>query len=84
MFEGKVIVKIKTHMLCSVTFFQQSWHQPGRPQVTVWRMHIACFVRKATDTHSEYVILIALPQQQWLHECALMLRYTYVACLVCI
>jgi len=58
--------------------------QPGRPQVTIWRMHIACCVHKATDTHSEYVILIALPQQQWLHECALMLRHTYVACLVCI
>jgi len=24
--------------------------------------------QKATDKHSEYVILIALPQQQWLHE----------------
>jgi hypothetical protein len=58
--------------------------QLGRPQVTIWRMHIACCVHKATDTRSEYVILIALPQQQWLHECASMLCYMYVACLVCI
>jgi hypothetical protein len=29
-------------------------------------------------THSEYVILIAFPLQQWLHECASLLRYTYI------
>jgi len=32
---------------------------------------------KVTNKHSEYVILIALLRQQWLHECASMLRYTY-------
>jgi hypothetical protein len=32
------------------------------------------------DTHSEYVILIPCPLQQWLHESATMLHYTYVAC----
>jgi len=31
----------------------------GRPQVTVWRMRIACWIPKATNTHSEYVILFA-------------------------
>jgi hypothetical protein len=35
----------------------------------------------ATDTHSEYVILITFPLEQRLHERASMLRYTYVACL---
>ena len=49
--------------------------------MTVWRMRIA-WIPKATDTRSEYVILVAVPQQQWLHERALMLRYTYLACLV--
>ena len=33
-------------------------------------MRIACRVPKATNTHSEYVILIAFPLQQWLHESA--------------
>jgi len=28
---------------------------------------IACWTTKATDMHSEYVILIVFPQQQWLH-----------------
>ena len=46
-------------------------------------MHIACCVHKATDTHSVYVIVIALPQQQWLHECASMLLL-YVRCLSCL
>jgi len=31
-------------------------------------MRIARWIRKATKTHSEYVILTALPQQKWLHE----------------
>ena len=32
------------------------------------RMRFACWVTKAIDTHSEYVILTALPPQQWLCE----------------
>jgi hypothetical protein len=38
----------------------------GRAQMAIWRMRIACWVTMATDTHSEYVILIAFPLQQWL------------------
>ena len=53
----------------------------GRPQMKIWHMCIACWIPKATNTHSEYVILIAFPQQQWLHERASMLRHTYIACL---
>ena len=47
--------------------------------MTIWRMRIACWIIKATDTLSEHIILvlIAFPQQQWLHERALLLRYTY-------
>ena len=53
--------------------------EPDRPQMTIWRMSIACWMPKATDTHSEYVILIALPLQQLLHEHASNLRYMYIA-----
>ena len=53
----------------------------GRQQVTIWRMRNACWIPSATNTHSEYVILIAFPLQQWLHERASVLRYTYIACL---
>jgi hypothetical protein len=31
----------------------------GRPHVAIWRMCIACWIAKATDTNSEYVMLIA-------------------------
>jgi len=44
----------------------------------IWRMHILCWITKATNTNSKYVILISFPLQQWLHESALMLRYTYI------
>jgi hypothetical protein len=54
----------------------------GRPQITIWRMRIACWIPKATDTHSEYVILVAFPLQQWLHERASVLRYTFIGCIV--
>jgi hypothetical protein len=46
-------------------------------------MRIACGIPKATNTHWEYVILIAFPVQQWLQEPASVLRYTHkIVCLV--
>jgi hypothetical protein len=44
----------------------------------------SCWITKATDTHSEYVIFIAFPWQQCLRERASVLHYTrtYIACLV--
>jgi len=56
----------------------------GRPHMTIWCMCIACWIPEATNTHSGCVILIAFSQQQCLHECASVLRYTYIACLVCL
>jgi len=38
----------------------------------IWRNQTASWITKATNTHSEYVILIAFPLQQWLRERALM------------
>jgi len=40
---------------------------PSMPQMTIWRISIACWILKATKTHSERVKLIAFPLQQWLH-----------------
>jgi hypothetical protein len=47
----------------------------------VWHIHIAGWIPKATNTHSEYVILIAFTLTQWLGERACMLRLYYIACL---
>jgi hypothetical protein len=53
-----------------------------KPQMTIWRIRTACWKPKATNTPSEYVILISSARQQLLHERASKLRYTYVAYLV--
>jgi len=45
-------------------------------------MHFVCWIPKAKNTHSEYVILSAFPLQQWLHERASILRCRFSACLV--
>jgi len=48
--------------------------------ITIWRLHTACWILKATYTHRGCVILIAFPLQQWLQESASVLHYTYTAC----
>jgi hypothetical protein len=53
--------------------------QRGRPQMTIWRMCIACCIPKATNTHSGYVIVLPFSLQQWLHERVPNLRNTYIA-----
>ena len=59
----------------------QNTVQQDRPPMTMWSVCMACWITKPTNTHLEYVILIAFPLQQWLQERS-MLRYTYIAWLV--
>jgi hypothetical protein len=56
--------------------------ESGRPRITIWRMRIACWIPKATNTHSECVISIAFTLQYSLHERASILLYTHIACIV--
>jgi len=63
-FQIKVLEKIKTHILVSVTFFfpfenravcEKMWInivERGRLQMIIWRMRIACWMPKATSTHT--------------------------------
>ena len=77
----KFVEKIKAHISCSVNFcrsravYEMVWNvvQPDRPQTTICPKRIARRVPKATDIHSEYVILTAFPLQKWLHEWVLCL-----------
>jgi hypothetical protein len=89
------VEKIKTHILCSINFFPKIvplWNNVEKEHRTrqatddniIRRMRCACWITKATDTHTKYVILIAFPRQQWLCKSASMLRYTYIACLAII
>jgi len=56
--------------------------EPGRSHMTIWRMGTARWIPNVTNTHSEYVIPIAFPPQQWSHERVSMLRYMYIVSLV--
>jgi hypothetical protein len=63
------VEKITTYISRSVTSLNRSldekkWKntvQPDRPQVTIRRMRTACWIPKATNAHSEYVIHVAFP-----------------------
>jgi hypothetical protein len=44
--------------------------ETDRSQMTIWRMRVAFSIPKATNAHSQYVILTAFPPQQSLHESA--------------
>jgi hypothetical protein len=54
----------------------------GRTQITVRRMRTACWVHKATDSHSEYVIIVAFPQKECTNvpNCYV---HAFIVCLVC-
>ena len=54
----------------------------GRLQTAIWRMRVACCIPKATNTHSEYVMLIAFffSVQQRLCERVSLLQ---IHCLYC-
>jgi len=55
------------HILCPITLFENRalyevmWKiivKRDRPQMTIWRTSITCWIPKAKNTHSEYVILL--------------------------
>ena len=67
---SKVLEQIKTHTIYSITLFPESravyelmWKtmvEPHRTQLTK-KNGFACRITKATETHSEHVILITFP-----------------------
>jgi len=90
MFQARVVKKIEnTHCRFNIffsenrAFYEIMWRNTLEPDMPhdMSRMRIAWEITKSTNTHSECVILIAFPRQQWLRECALMLRYTESVCL---
>jgi len=55
-------------------------HRQAADDNIKWHMRIACWITKATDTHSEYVIIIASPRQQCLRERASILGLHIIFC----
>jgi hypothetical protein len=86
-----------THVLCSVTSF--TWKscsiwadvekRGGAREATddniILRMRFACWITKATHTHSTCGILFAFPRQQWLHSASqcYVIRALPVFCVLC-
>jgi hypothetical protein len=50
--------------------------------VIIRHMCFACWLTKVTDAHTEYVVLLTFPRQQWWLERALTVTYTNIASLV--
>jgi len=92
MFQKKVVKKIETRILCSISFRKlchlrdiverMLYSGADHRWQYKWQMHFASWIPKATNTHSGCVKLIAFPMQEWLHEWASKLHYTHTACLV--
>jgi len=67
MFQTKVAEEIKTPIVCSITFpenravYEMTWkNMVGRDksQITIWCLRISRWIPKATNTLSEYAVLL--------------------------
>jgi hypothetical protein len=69
MFLTNVVEKIEEHIVCPIKFFFfengavneimcKNIVERDRPQMTTWRTRIACWVPKATNTHTGCVMLL--------------------------
>ena len=56
--------------------------EPGRSQVTIWRMRIACWIPKSTSTSSEYVYSLIFHGKSGYANAPKCYVCTYVVCLV--
>jgi len=71
MFLTNLLEKTKTHILCSITFFEncavyeinvEKYCTARQATGDMWQhMCIACWITKPKDTHPECVIIIAFP-----------------------
>jgi hypothetical protein len=83
----------KKHTFYVNNFFWKSWHlwynreKYGRARQAIdnniiWCMCFTCWITKATDTHSEYVISVAFPWQIGYVNASQCCIYMYITCLV--
>jgi len=71
---NEFVEKIKTHILCSMIFAEcravyENVEEHGRviqdtDDNIIWRIRLVRWRPKATDTHSEYSIIIDFPRQK--------------------
>jgi hypothetical protein len=67
------VEEVKIHIFVQILFsenravyeiIRKNAVEQGGQQITMWRMRIACWIPKDTDTYPEYEILIDFPVQQ--------------------
>ena len=81
MFQTKFVEKsiltfyVQQIFVSKIVLFMRKCGETGRTEMTI-PSRIACWIPKATNTHSKYIILISSALQQWLREGASVLRYT--------
>jgi hypothetical protein len=76
-FRRKLYRKSK-NTFCDITFFPENravyeimWKniaEMGRLQITIWRIRIACWITKVTNTHSECVMFFSFSWKFKLHS----------------
>jgi len=90
MFQTNVVEKLLSHILNSITFSENrtiyeimgKCFRARQPRMTNMAHAHFTLEPKATNTHTGFAIRISFSLQQWLHERALILRSTCIACLV--
>ena len=65
-----------TRYLSSFEDLERGRIMRNTPYYNVITMRFECWMTKATETHSEYVIVIVFPRQKWLRERSSMLQYS--------
>jgi hypothetical protein len=83
---NKIVEKIKTHILCSITFILKNhaiykimWKnivELDMQQMTIWHMRFTCWILKAANTHSECVLLVVFHCS----KCCMNALQCYVVC----
>jgi hypothetical protein len=94
---GKCVEKLKTHICYSVTFFfrkscrlSDNVEKHGRTRRATYdsilrRMHVACWITKATDTHLEYILCYLLFSTAVMVTLTRVnVTYTYIAYIFCL
>jgi hypothetical protein len=72
MFQTNILEKIETYFMSNNVFSKsaiflgnmEKYCRAGKTTDDKWLMRIACWLHKATNTQSEYVIVITFPLQR--------------------
>ena len=70
--------------VCEIMWKKYCRMKQAADDKSIRRMRSACWITKVTETHSEYVIVLAFPRQQWYANAPQCYVCTHIACHVVI